>query len=151
MVGVYFCEEQKCLLFSQNQPIWCHKVWNILLVWKLQHSWRYLVLVEIYSVHQNYHILKIYNHKLWLIFFPYQACSRLLFCNHDFGKPCSLVKSYIQFGLFWIFLSVRACAILGDFVNPIIFNINQTSQWKSKLLVALQSFSVNRDLLCFTA
>ena len=82
---------------------------------KLQHSWGDLVLVKMRPVHQNYYVLKVYSHKLWLILFFFLVCSIL------FVVLISLFKFYIEIvvwyfeGLLWTSLSVNACVVLGDF------------------------------------
>ena len=71
-------------------------------VWKyLQHNWWDLVLVETCLVQWNYHVLKIYHPKLWLILYSFLAYRFILFWNHSFilVSPCQMLYSKLLFGI----------------------------------------------------
>ena len=74
-------------LRSSNNKCWLgFKIFY--LVWKLQHSWRDLLLVETLPVHRNYYVLKLFHHKLWLILCSFWSI--VLYCC-DFGKPFKIL------------------------------------------------------------
>ena len=98
-------------------------------VWKLQYSWRDLVLVEKGPSHQNFYILKFYHHKFWLILFCILACSILFFGNYFFPilhPNCGLIygRSVVHF-----IFSVNVWVFLCEFgINDILSLSNRTTK-----------------------
>ena len=87
----------------------------VISVINLQHNWWDLVLVETHLLLRNYHVLMLYNSKIWLILYSFLAYCFILFWNHSFilVSPCQM-------------LCPNCCLVFKDFwpvYTPMLFQV----------------------------